>query len=207
MQSDLFGHIKQSNKEVTLDKAQKIIGLRLYFDFITKEDENLLIEKIDNSPWLKDLSRRVQHYGYKYDYKARKIDRSFYLGDLPDWLNQIAVRLYNDRLLGYMPNQAIINEYECGQGIAPHIDCEPCFGDTIVSLSLGATCIMNFEKQPHAKDKVELLVEPRSLIVMTKESRYDWYHGIPQRKNDKFNGVSIKRQRRISITFRKVVLQ
>lgn len=33
-------------------------------------------------------------------------------------------------------DQAIINEYLPGQGIAAHVDCEPCFGDEIGVVSL-----------------------------------------------------------------------
>jgi len=28
----------------------------------------------------------VQHYGYRYDYKARTIDHSMRLGELPQWV-------------------------------------------------------------------------------------------------------------------------
>lgn len=205
MQIDLFGNSKKSNRDISKENSLKLRGLELYFDFITTNEEQQLINFIDNEPWLNDLSRRVQHYGYKYDYRARKIDNSFYLGELPEWLKVLAQRIYDKKIIDFIPDQAIINEYEQGQGIASHIDCEPCFGDTIISLSLGSTCIMNFEKEPNSKNKVEIFVEPKTLLVMKKESRYDWYHGISARKSDKFNGEIIKRGRRISITFRKVI--
>lgn len=38
----------------------------------------------------------------------------------------------------------IINEYEPGQGISPHIDNINLFKDIIVSLSLSSDCIMIF---------------------------------------------------------------
>jgi alkylated DNA repair dioxygenase AlkB len=41
-------------------------------------------------------------------------------------------------------NQLIINEYEPGQGINPHVDNTTLFTDTVVSLSLGSEAIMNF---------------------------------------------------------------
>lgn len=207
MQTDLFGNSKLSNREVTLKNAKEILGLEIYPDFIDRKTETELLKLIDNSIWLNDLSRRVQHYGFKYDYKARKIDNSFFIGQLPKWLTEIALKIYDEKYINFIPDQAIINEYESGQGIAPHIDCEPCFGDAIISLSLGSSCVMNFEQEPHSKDKVELFLEPRTLLAMKKESRYNWYHGIPQRKNDKFNGETIKRERRVSITFRKVIIE
>lgn len=205
MQTYLFNNNQKTNKEISIELASSINGLEIYFDFITKNEENKLLSLIDNQSWLNDLTRRVQHYGYKYDYRSRKIDNSFYLGELPDWLKEIATRLQNENKLNFIPDQAIINEYEPGQGIASHIDCEPCFDDTIISLSLGSTCIMNFTREVSGIEKVPILFEPRTLVIMKGESRYNWYHGIPARKSDKFNDNLIKRSRRVSITFRKVI--
>lgn len=206
MQIDLFNTDRKSNREVTVDTANQIEGLRLYYDFISLEEEKELLRIIDQCNWLNDLSRRVQHYGYKYDYRARKIDNSFYLGEFPQWLKDLSAKLKDNKIIDFMPDQAIINEYEPGQGIAAHIDCEPCFGDTIISLSLGSQCVMNYSREVNGIEKKALLIEPRSLLVITKESRYNWYHGIPARKSDNFNGVIMKRTRRVSITFRKVLL-
>ncbi|MBK7911792.1 alpha-ketoglutarate-dependent dioxygenase AlkB [Candidatus Pollutiaquabacter sp.] len=128
--------------------------MEIYPDFIDRKTETELLKLIDNSIWLNDLSRRVQHYGFKYDYKARKIDNSFFIGQLPKWLTEIALKIYDEKYINFIPDQAIINEYESGQGIAPHIDCEPCFGDTIISLSLGSSCVMNFEQEHTQKTKL-----------------------------------------------------
>ena len=43
-----------------------------------------------------------------------------------------------------MPDQLIVNEYQPGQGISAHIDCEPCFKNTIVTVSLGSVYEMDF---------------------------------------------------------------
>ena len=207
MQTDLFGHIEKTKTDISLELATEIKGLELYPNFISQKEEKELINSIDNSPWLKDLKRRVQHYGYKYDYRSRKIDNSLYLGKLPNWLEIVSRKMTDKKLINFKPDQAIINEYEIGQGISSHIDCEPCFGDTIVSLSLGSSCVINFEKELNSKYKIGIFVEPRTLLVMKKESRYAWYHGIPQRKSDKFSNEIIKRERRMSITYRKVILE
>lgn len=44
----------------------------------------------------------------------------------------------------------------------------------------------------------------RSLIIMTGEARYCWQHAITHRRTDKINGRMVKRQRRVSLTFRRV---
>ncbi|PHS63362.1 MAG: alpha-ketoglutarate-dependent dioxygenase AlkB [Flavobacterium sp.] len=207
MQKDLFGNIEKTKTDISLEMAKEIIGLEIYPNFITPKEEIELINSIDNSSWLKDLKRRVQHYGYKYDYRARKIDNSLYIGELPNWSKEIYNKIIDKQIINFVPDQAIINEYEIGQGISSHIDCEPCFGDTIISLSLGSSCIINFERSLNSKHKIGLFLEPRTLVVMKKESRYNWFHGIPQRKSDKFDNEITKRKRRISLTFRKVIIE
>jgi alkylated DNA repair dioxygenase AlkB len=129
----------------------QISGLTYLPNYISNQEETKLISLINAQIWLTDLKRRVQHYGYKYDYKARRIDSSMKVGDLPKWLNDIAKRLYTDGYFKAMPDQVIINEYEPGQGISPHIDCEPCFEDTIVSLSLLSDVTMDFTNAIQAK--------------------------------------------------------
>lgn len=103
-----------------------------------------------------------------------------------------------------MPDQIIINEYQSGQGISTHIDCVPCFSNTIASLSLGSPCVMDFAHSETGK-KSSLLLEPRSLLVLSGDARYLWQHSIAGRKTDRFNGQTIQRTRRISLTFRKVL--
>lgn len=60
----------------------------------------------------------------------------------------------------------------------------------------------------HAKtgEKQQQLLEPRSLVVLSGESRYDWRYSIPQRKSDMRGGAKLIRGRRISLTFRTVIL-
>ena len=113
-------------------------------DYITASEQADLLADIDASPWRDDLKRRVQHYGYRYDYKARRVTADSYLGPLPDWLARMAMALADTGLFPARPDQVIVNEYQPGQGIAPHVDCEPCFGDVIASLSLGSGCAMLF---------------------------------------------------------------
>ena len=162
-----------------------IQGLTYTKEYITPEQEQFLMSQIDAQPWLNDLKRRVQHYGYKYDYKARKITSDLKIDNVPDWLK-------------ILPDfdQVIINEYLTGQGITQHIDCIPCFGETICSLSLLEPCEMVLEKD---NIKHSIILEPRSLLTFQDEARYKWKHSIPARKSNIKN-------RRVSVTYRKVIL-
>ena len=127
------------------------------------------------------------------------------IGDLPNWANDIAIRLKKDGYFNNTPNQVIVNEYLPGQGISPHVDCEPCFEDTIISLSLASDTTMMFTSEK-TNEKIPVVLRKRSLIILKEDSRYIWKHSIPPRKSDKIDSKTVKRQRRISLTFRKVVL-
>ena len=71
----------------------EIPGLQYVRDFIDRVSHNQLLRDVDAQPWLGDLKRRVQHYGYKYDYTAKRINRSMRIGQLPDWAMRIASQL------------------------------------------------------------------------------------------------------------------
>ncbi|MGH9198253.1 MAG: alpha-ketoglutarate-dependent dioxygenase AlkB, partial [Acidimicrobiia bacterium] len=111
-------------------------GLRYMADFIDFAAHDKLLATVDALPWQHSLRRRVQHYGYTYDYDARTVR---YLGPLPPWAFALACRL-RESITPWTADQLIVNEYEPGQGIGPHVD-RPCFADVIVSLSLGSTCV------------------------------------------------------------------
>ncbi len=181
-----------------------IAGLYYIPHYIDESTEASLLEIIDSQPWMNDLKRRVQHYGWRYDYKARNVTSGLRIGALPDWLQCYAAGQQQAGYFPETPDQVIINEYQPGQGISAHIDCVPCFADTIASLSLGSPCVMDFT---HGKtgEESSLLLESRSLLVLNGDARYIWQHAIAGRKTDKWNGQSVQRTRRISLTFRKVI--
>jgi alkylated DNA repair dioxygenase AlkB len=191
----------------TNKEAIVINGFQYIEDYINEVQHNWLLVKVDKHEWLDDLKRRVQHYGFKYNYKARKVDMDMHIGELPEWLNRLSEKLYEDRYMPEVADQVIVNEYLPGQGISSHIDCEPCFQDTIISLSLGSGCVMNFINKSDKTKKIPVWLAPRSIIVLKDEARNEWLHGIAPRKSDMWEGQKYERQRRVSLTFRKVILE
>ena len=182
-----------------------ITGLKYHSKYIDEEEQSDLIHIIDLKEWSNALKRRTQHYGYRYDYTRKTIDSSLYIGKIPWWLRAYTLRFVHEGIFDKEPDQVIINEYTPGQGIARHVDCVPCFGGTVASLSLGSTCAMEFEHLKSSK-KGSTILEPGSLLVLADEARYDWMHSIPARKEDPFNDEVLPRSRRISLTFRTVNL-
>lgn len=173
-------------------------GLSTTADFISSDEEQALIAEIEGGDWLDDLARKVQHYGWKYDYRARSVDPGAYLGPLPQWAADLAQRLVRHGLVRELPDQVIVNEYIGSQGIAKHVDCPACFRGAIVTISLCESWGMVFRNGEH---KVERVLQRRSAVVLDGEVRDKWTHEIPKRKKE---GTAV-RVRRISITFRKVI--
>jgi len=148
------------------------------------------------------LARRVQHYGWRYDYKARRVDPDARLGPLPAWAAQLCERLLARGLVPELPDQVIVNEYVGKQGITKHVDCLPCFQGPIVTLSLEESWDM-FLWSPEGDRKVVRLLPRRSATILSGEVRERWKHEIPRRTNEGWG----PRGRRVSLTFRKVVVQ
>jgi alkylated DNA repair dioxygenase AlkB len=174
-------------------------GLELLYDVIDRETEALLLDAIDRQNWSNSLSRRVQHYGWRYDYKSRRVLPGDYLGPLPTFLTPLTEIV--EQKAGMTPDQAIINEYLPGQGIARHVDCEPCFGPVVAMVGLGSDVQMDFYNADHDTEWAAAF-RRRSMLVVSGDARSRWAHGIAKRRSDPT--FSIQRQRRVSVTFRTV---
>lgn len=69
---------------------------------------------------------------------------------------------------------------------------------------VGQTC--GEEEAKLSVNEATLWLPPRSLIVFSGASRYEWAHGIPMRKGDVLVGDGwMPRDRRVSLTFRRVL--
>jgi alkylated DNA repair dioxygenase AlkB len=171
--------------------------------FLTEGEAEQLVAEIDARPWQDDLKRRVQHYGFRYDYKERNINRDLSrTTPLPERAEVLAQRISEHlSTLGHRCRftQMIVNEYEPGQGISAHID-HPAFRGPVVSVSLLSAVVMNFEGPE--KQKYGRLLEPGSMVVLAGPARETWTHAIKARKNDKINGKTCPRGRRVSLTYR-----
>jgi alkylated DNA repair dioxygenase AlkB len=192
------------DEEVTPARTDDFLGvpgLIYYAGLLDRTEQIDVMAAVDALPWRDDLKRRVQHYGYRYDYKARSVDHTMRIGELPPFALAVADKLVALDLLAERPDQLIVNEYQPGQGITAHVDCVPCFKDRIVTISLGSVYEMEFAHIATGDTKAVPL-ELGSAVIMTGPSRYDWTHQIKARKSD--NGVP--RGRRVSLTFRNVIL-
>ncbi|KAF9553278.1 hypothetical protein CPC08DRAFT_673422 [Agrocybe pediades] len=111
--------------------------------------------------------------------------------------------------------QAIINLYQPGEGITPHVDLLGRYADGIVGVSFSNGCSMRFDKvnpvEDDSKTRWDVYLPENSIIVLSEEARYDWTHGIDKKRKDYVStetpgsntpGSWIERSVRMSVTFR-----
>lgn len=157
--------------------------------------------------------RQVYHYGYEFKYDTNDVDATQPLEkQIPDECNDFWPRLKSmmPSLSFQIPDQITVNKYEPGQGIPPHCDTHSAFCDPIFSLSLANSTVMEF-RRPSDGHQISIWLPRRSLLIMSKESRYGWTHGITPRKTDVIPvndgncaGLTVvERELRVSFTFRR----
>jgi alkylated DNA repair dioxygenase AlkB len=176
-------------------------GLFLYPNFIDEAKEAQLLNEIDSQTWIVDYLRRLQYYGYR-----NELDKPYDLIQfpvaMPPLIEQLSKEIVVQGIVLLQPDQVIINEYVPGEGIKPHKD-RAYYENQICGVNLGSSCIMRFIRGANL-EVIDVEVPRRSLYVMQDDARKKWKHGIPPRKKDVVDGQVQHRERRVSITYRKV---
>ncbi|XP_061165252.1 alkylated DNA repair protein alkB homolog 8-like [Saccostrea echinata] len=188
-------------------------GLIILENFISEEEEKQFLSSVDWEAPSQERSelkhRQVKHFGFEFKYGINDVDPDDPLPQgIPNVCSAFLQRALNTGHVTHLPDQLTVNRYQAGQGIPAHIDTGPAFEDGIMSLSLGSQVLMDFH-HPDGR-QLSVLLPPRSLLIMTGESRYMWSHGITPRKSDiipstEGNLSVIPRGTRTSFTFRKII--
>lgn len=159
-------------------------------------------------PWKQDeavmfgkhivTARKVAWYGdsnFSYTYSGTTKQASV-------WTDELAMlKAAVEELTATRFNSCLLNLYQDGsQGMSWHSDDEKSLDkdSTIASVSLGAERQFRF-KHKRLDEKVSMLLESGSLLVMKGTTQTHWLHSIPKTK-------SITTPR-INLTFRTMVLK
>lgn len=188
-------------------------GLYYFDNFITEQDEKDILKFLEKeNAWFpvakNKKSREVIHYGYEYPYQFTKNTKMKKIENIP--------KIFEEKILkklkgipdlkifdNYNFDQLIINKYEPGEGISPHVDHVKFFDNIIICVTINSGININFTRSSDQK-QYNIYVKPRSLYIMSENARYNWSHSISKQLNDNVDNHIIERDTRISLTFRKV---
>jgi alkylated DNA repair dioxygenase AlkB len=165
-------------------------------NFISETEEHELIgeiQKLKLTPFRYYQftgKRRTASFGWQYEFGTSEITTA---PDVPAFL--LPVRTRAGKLFNIDPNslvQTSIIEYSTGSPIGWHRDI-PHFG-VVVGISLGTACRMRFRKysrvQPknlHRDEILSIELQPRSIYLMSGDSREVWQHSIPPVKELRYS--------------------
>jgi len=103
--------------------------------------------------------------------------------------------------------QLVINEYLVGQELNFHFDHKDTYGAAICGISLCDAGVISFCK-PNGSEAFEIYLPPRSLYLMTGDSRYIYQHGMRLgnacvlNRSTMAEGLVAESRRRVSLTWR-----
>lgn len=165
-----------------------------FYDYLLNEipwksDEAVIFGK------LIETKRKVAWFGehpFEYTYSGRTKRAAIFTQQL------LELKKKCEELTGETYNSCLLNLYHDGsEGMAYHSDGEKDLkkNGAIASLTFGAERKFSF-KHKFTKEKVELVLENGSLLVMKDETQSFWLHRLPPTK--KVNSP------RINLTFRTI---
>jgi alkylated DNA repair dioxygenase AlkB len=128
--------------------------------------------------------RRVVAYGGGYDSGTRRMAITAEV--IPEFLRSIRDRAAS--VAGMAADdivQAMVTEYSAGTPIGWHRD-SPQF-DTIIGISLRSSCRLRLKPYQAEGKIISVLLEPRSIYVMSGAARWNFQHSIPAVKELRYS--------------------
>ena len=84
-------------------QVHSIEGFFYQKEFISSDDESLLIKHADSHRWDTTWKRRIQQYGFSYGTSRRES-----LGEMPDWLSWLCTRLHDERIFKRLQTKSLL---------------------------------------------------------------------------------------------------
>ena len=183
------GTVHYFGKILTMEKADFYLNKLLETIDWRNDEANIFGKKIITK-------RKVAWYGEKaFEYTYSNTTKLA----LPWTEELLELKELLEKETGETFNSCLLNLYHSGdEGMAWHSDAEPDLkkNGAIGSLSFGAERKFSFKNKKN-KEKVELLLEHGSLLVMKEATQTFWLHRLPPTK--KVNTA------RVNLTFRTIV--
>ena len=160
-----------------------IPGLHYVDGFISEREHADIVRFVNRNEWQKRGRCLVQHYAHSLhgDALHRETQRPF--DALPRCVEALLERVVREEGLGVAKDmcfdQLTVDNYPSCGGLASHVESARCFGECVCVVSLLHEAVVCFERVGGG-DKKQVLLRPRSLMVLSGEARYGWRHGIAE---------------------------
>jgi alkylated DNA repair dioxygenase AlkB len=158
-------------------------GLRYIPDFLTSDQEAELLTHVEELEFGEvrmhgvAARRTTTHFGWGYDYDARKLAEPIPVPDFVLGLRQSAADLIGVPAAEFA--EILVTRYPEGATIGWHRDA-PMFGPAVVGVSLLSPCDMRFRRRSgDSFVRFTQRLEPRSAYVLDGPARSVWQHSIP----------------------------
>lgn len=157
-------------------------GFSYHENFLTPEEEEQAIAIVKNIPLHTfifhgyEAKRKVQSFGYDYNFQNKALTRSNEIPGELEWLIGRVSELTKTPVAAFA--ELLVTEYPVGSVINWHRDAPPF--DMIAGISLQADCVFKLrpydKKLQHRNAVISIPVRRRSLYVISRESRTAWEH-------------------------------
>ena len=178
-----------------MSKLEKtnVPGLFVMKDFITREEEQWLVDQIHQDPWKRNRSgtRDVQAYGVSHTPDTFKIVRGAPVIPLPEYTKMLIPKIreivdecfpthkYMTKLGDSSLNELFVNKYSPDDELRFHRDHTTTYEDIIVGISLLVDCTFRFQPYHDRRSRnIPIYLPARSIYFMTGDSRRNYKHGI-----------------------------
>ncbi|XP_065663533.1 alpha-ketoglutarate-dependent dioxygenase alkB homolog 4 [Hydra vulgaris] len=149
-------------------------------NFVTETEESYLLTEINKDPWkMSQSGRRKQDFGPKVNFKRKKLKTTVFTG-FPGYSKFVVEKMRQvESLRDFFPVELCNLEYspERGSSIDPHIDDTWLWGEQLVTLNLNSATILTLTSTLFQQE-IQIPMMPRSLVIIEKNARYNWMHGI-----------------------------
>ena len=119
---------------------------------------------------------------------------------IPDWAAALGRRMVAVGIFQSPPDHVLLRRYERGRGVTPHID-RAKYGPVVAGLTLGSSRLFRLTRDG-TRSRLEALLLPGDLYVMSGAARHRWQHSIPDALEDAYAGSVFPRRDGFSVTWR-----
>ncbi|KAG8225496.1 hypothetical protein J437_LFUL014140 [Ladona fulva] len=152
-------------------------GIYVEYEFISPEEENILIRDLDGIPWdLSQSGRKKQNYGPKCNFKKRKLKLGEFNG-FPKFSEFVQRRFLRVPILeGFQTVEQCSLEYtpERGASIDPHIDDCWVWGERVVTVNVIGNSVLTLTRYKEGHERYNLADVQTYPRVLNEKGEVIW---------------------------------